>query len=199
MPQICPKESWFQWWFFPGKSFLELPNFSGNHIHFMDFIYLLGIFLFPPGWAKVRLPVADHTCSFQFSKESLQVANSNDKAEGSYKGMGPRLVIVTSSGAISNPYKWPKIYGFQRVFFVIPFFWLSCFTLLLTRDVACRDLEMSDAFCWGTTGDGKPQWAFLCLCCGLKRAKIHHGNRSFDWKAKGHILMDEVGNYPQKD
>ena len=108
--------------FFLGNPSWKLPNFSGNHIHFMDFIYLLGIFLFPPGWAKVRLPVADHTCSFQFSKESLQVANSNDKAEGSYKGMGPRLVIVTSRGAISNPYKWPKIHGFQRVFFVIPFF-----------------------------------------------------------------------------
>ena len=105
--------------FFLGNPSWKLPNFSGNHMHFMDFIYLLG---FPPGWAKVRLPVADHFCSFQFSKESLQVANSNDKAERSYKGMGPRLVIVTSSGAISNPYKWPKIHCFQRVFLSFRFF-----------------------------------------------------------------------------
>jgi len=89
--------------------------FLGNHIHFMDFPL-------PSRVGKGSFPVADHTCSFQFSKESLQVANSNDKAEGSYKGMGCRLVIVTSSGAISNPHKWPKIHGFQRVFFVIPFF-----------------------------------------------------------------------------
>lgn len=38
----------------------------------------------PTRVGKGSFPVADHTWGFQFSKESLQVANSNDKAEGSY-------------------------------------------------------------------------------------------------------------------
>lgn len=39
----------------------------------------------------------------------------------------------------------------------------------------------------------------LVFVLWVEKGKISHGNRSFDSKAKGHILMDEVGNYPQKD